>query len=266
MAMDDAERAALIAAWRAAHAAPDDRRERVLSRLLSRDDYAVLLPDEPVVRRWPLVLLAVAAAVLAMLALELTGELAARLGQRGRFEAVDSAKGVRAASVADEVSPAQESGRRTAELHPVAELPAMPPSPVVPLVPAAATTKDGVPIQRPRALATAESSPPPVVEDVVPEDPAVREAGYIAEARAALARRAWVDASIALDRHLAEFPDGARKRDREALRIIVACRLDPGDRTRAAAREFIVRHAASDDTPRIVGACRADVGFASPFE
>lgn len=276
MAMDDAERASLIAAWRAAQSAPTDRRDRVLARLLSPGDYAALLPEEPIVRRWPLVLLAVAAAVLAVLALELTGEITARLGRVGRFEAADSDARVRAAQVAGEAASARATSpasTRTASRVPVAELPEIPaPAAMLPmpepLVPVPAFTSEGVPIQRPRVAGVVV--PPPTAtapaEVEPPVDPEVREAEYISLARAALARRAWVDVSNVLDRHLAEFPHGKHALDRSAMRIIVACRIEPGTDTRTAARDFIVRHARSTYTPQIIGACRSDLAITSPFE
>lgn len=269
MAIDDAERATLIAAWRAAEGAPVDRSDRVLARLLAPGDYAALLPDEPIVRRWPLVLLAVAAAVLAVIALELTGEITARLGRVGRYEAADSASRVRAAQVAGDASTERvtASPRTVALLPTAAELPPLLPAPTIEPLPA--FTTDGVPIQRPRAggiasAANADADAAPAV--VEPDDPVAREAGYIAEARAALARRAWVDVTNVLDLHLAEFPHGAHAFDRSAMRIVVECRLDPSAKAREAARDFIVRHARSSYTPQIIGACRADLSVVSPFE
>lgn len=271
MATDEFDRATLIAAYRVAHGAPPSRSERVLTRLRAPSDYAVLLPDPHPHAVWPMIVLAIAAAVLAVFALEaMTGELAARLGRAERFEAVDRAERVRESAVAGTGQPYTGLVRTPTIAAAPAELPAtLPPLPApVPVqTPVAAPI---VPLQKPVALA--QPSRPRVVAPVqepvaAPAPEPDRESALLETARLAIGRRAWVDAGTALGRHRGEFPQGMLAPERDALQLVVDCRSNPGEETRARARDFIVHQARSPHIKRVQAACRGGgPKVISPFD
>lgn len=256
MADDDPDRSRLIDAYRRANAAPPARRERVLARVLAPGDVAVIVgATRPADPPWAVILLGVAAAVLAVLALEaITGGVAAHLGQAPRFEAADGADRVRTGALAIPGAPA-DGGAPTRRLVP-AELPAVAPTPAPPT-----DAWAEVPVQRPRSVA---ASPSPTAAPVE----APREADLIDEVHRAMRRRGWVDARNALTEHAAVFPEGAFAEERRALLVVVACHLDPSEETRAHAREFLVREKGSRFSDEVASACRPANGVrvVSPFD
>ncbi|HWB73893.1 MAG TPA: hypothetical protein VG755_03035, partial [Nannocystaceae bacterium] len=253
MAVDDLDRAALFAAYRTAFAAPAERRDEVLARLHRADDRPVILaqPDEreritTLVRA---VVLAVAAAVLAVLGLELmSGGLAASRQEGQHFEAVDEAIVEPEDATAVERGEAlgavkRRDGVRVATIVP-AELPEpieIPPPPleVVAVPPADATAP---------AKATAPE---------VPAAPTETEPVLLARAHAAIERGAWARAKTALARHAERFPNGVHAVERQALQIVVDCRVEHSAQARLRARDFIVHHARTPQFSKIIAACKA---------
>lgn len=277
MATGEIDRASLIAAYRVAHAAPPSRAERVLARLRAPSDYAVLLPDARSAPVWPMVVLAIAAAVLAVFALEaVTGKIAGRLGRAERFEAVDqpidATKAVREAAIAGGDAATGARPRAVPGAVVPAELPAELPPLLVPPPPVAAPVVEAAPpLQRPMAVRPRTAAPPPEVVATAAPEPTPpepdREAALLEQARAAVARRGWVDARTALTKHRAEFPSSELGPERDALEIVVACRTDPGEATRARGREFIVHHGRSPYLRMVVAACRGSTPtVVSPFD
>ncbi|HWB74393.1 MAG TPA: hypothetical protein VG755_05545, partial [Nannocystaceae bacterium] len=95
MAADDLDAAALLAAYDATCVPNESRRDRVLARLLRPSARAVFVDDRPRADKAALaraVALAVAAAVLAVLGLELaTGARTMGRVEQERYEAIDAA-------------------------------------------------------------------------------------------------------------------------------------------------------------------------------
>lgn len=263
MADDEPERSRLIDAHRRANAAPPARRERVLGRLLAAGDVAVFVGGaRPTGAPWAVILLGVAAAVLAVLALEvITGGVAAHLGQAPRFEAADGAERVRTGALASPGGPEAGAGVRAPA---PAELPAVPSTGARP----DASWAD-VPVQRPRSIGASTPVPAAAPIDAAPMPAAApSETALIDEAHRAMRRRGWVDARNALKEHAAAFPAGAFAEERRALLVVIACRLDPSEETRVRAREFLVQEPGSPFLSEVTSACRPTSGVrvVSPFD
>jgi hypothetical protein len=208
------------------------------------------------------VLLAAAAAVLAVLGLELlTGGLAVRFD---RTTPVDQAVDVPERT--SEPGAAVEREEHVAlpprvDAPVVASAVVIPEPPVVaPLAPAPAPAKIVSGVRRKTA---ATPDVPPAAEAVAVQEPKrqptarEREAAMIADALAALDRKAWSDAVAALAKHASEFPKGEFTKERDALRIVVRCEREHGEAARIEARDFIVSTALSPHWQRIIDACRA---------
>jgi hypothetical protein len=245
MAADEFDRAALFAAYRAASAPLPERREGVLARLRRPNARLAIVPDEDERMRLlaRVIVLAIAAAVLAVLGLELgSAGLEASRRDDARFEAVDEAV----------VEPDEETAIERGEVVGAARrrvvVPAVPPPRIEP-----------APIPEPTPAALAIATKPTVARPRVqtPEPELDTEDALMERARAALRRSAWTDGKSALDRVAQLFPNGERAEERRALVIIVDCRIERSVETRLRARDYIVQHARSPELRRIIEACRA---------
>lgn len=272
MAADDFDHAMLFAAYRLSQVPATARRDRVLARLSEPGDRPVFLGSPVVVpkRGVPIrvVLLAAAAAVLAVLGLELlSGGLAVRFDRTPAVQAVDEP--VRE----PEAEPVVER-----EVHVQRAVPRVPgpvavpeAAPVVIPPPPAAAVVTLAPTRRKDGAAKIAAKADVVAKPEEAEPARVltekeRELAMIADALAALDRRAITEASIVLAQHAREFPRGKLAKEREALEIVVDCRLDHGERSRLRARDFIVHTALSPHWQRIVDACRANAAhITDPF-
>lgn len=251
MAADELDAAALIAAYEAACVPNESRRDRVLARLLRPGARAVFVEERPRADTAALaraVALAVAAAVLAVLGLELaTGARSMGRLEQDRYEAIDAAPQKAEATAIER----DDEARSIAHVLPPAELPRTQPS--VPPIEHATTP---IPVQRPRSDAT-RTRTRTTAAVAAPVDP---ERALLDEARAAIDRQAWREAVAALRRHAKEFPTSTLADEREALHIVVDCQLDPAEVTRARRRgaAFVVRHPASDLSRTVIAACRQE--------
>ncbi len=272
MAADDLDRAALYAAYRAASGPSPARREQVLARLHARNARPAVLVDtsehDRVAASARVIVLAIAAAVLAVLGLELaSGGSVVRLLDDGSHEqAVDEA------IVAPDDATAIEHGEvvgavRRAQERAATIVPAEPPEPQPPLVAAV-----------PTVVATVASAPVEPLRVPTPAAPrtanaaAETEATLMQRARAAIGRGDWAQGKAALERHAALFPDGTLSDERRALVLVVDCRIERSSAARTRARDFIVHHARSPQFERIIEACRAPrdrsiavAGIVDPF-
>jgi hypothetical protein len=268
---DEFDRSVLFAAYRMAQVPATSRRDRVLERLCEPDDRPVFLPDpRPVVLPGvPLrvVLLAAAAAVLAVLGLELlSGGIAVRFDRQPADQAVDVPKsGSEPAKAIEREEHVALPPRRDARMDaPVAASAVVIPPP--PVVAASAQTASPVPVKSPspaRRKSTGEPSAEPPAEVVAVQEPTrvltprEIEASMIADALAALDRDAWSEATAALTKHAKEFPKGEFRLERDALRIVVRCERDHSEAARIQARDFIVSTALSPHWQRIIDSCKA---------
>jgi len=260
---DEFDRAVLLAAYRLAQVPASARRDRVLARLREPDDAPVFLPEpagRPVAMPGiPLrvVLLAAAAAVLAVLGLELlTGGLAVRFDRTPVDQAVDVPE------TASEPSEAVEREEHVAS-PPKTDAPLAASAVVIPPPPAVAAPASAPPPVRVPSAARAKGSSADAPAAVAVQEPTrvlserEREAAMIADALAALDRKAWGEAVVALTKHAKEFPKGELRLERDALRIVVRCEREHGEAARIQARDFIVSTALSPHWQRIIDACRA---------
>lgn len=254
-----AMRAALIAGYRRVHAAPTDRADRVLARLRRPGDELAVVGARPSAPRLlPMVAIAIAAAVLAVLALQaITGTLARRTSMRALDEALDRANaGVHGGVVAPREIPSPQGAGSGERATPGVVAPAeLPPVPVQ-----RPTALGGVPIQAPSTPPSPPTRPqraaaPPVPAATAPPDPA-DDTALLVQARKRIDRGAWAEAAAALQRHAEAFPQSPRAHARDAFRVLVECHREPGARTRAAARDFVVQHAGSPHVQQILAACR----------
>jgi hypothetical protein len=262
---DEFDRATLFSAYRMAQVPASARRDRVLARLQGGEP-PVFVPDpRPVAMPGiPLrvVLLAAAAAVLAVLGLELlTGGLAVRFD---RMPPVDQA--------VDVPERTSEPGRviereEHVALPPRVDAPVVASAVVIPEPPVVSASAPA-PVKvasasRRKSTDIAVAEAPPAAEPVAVQAPTrvlterEREAAMIADALAALDRKAWSDAVAALTKHASEFPKGEFRKERDALRIVVRCEREHSEAARIEARDFIVSTALSPHWQRIIDACRA---------
>jgi hypothetical protein len=271
MADDDSERSRLVDAYRRVNAAPASRREQVLARVLAPGGVGVFVGGaRPTGAPWAVILLGVAAAVLAVLALEaITGGVAVRLGRAPRFVAADGAERVREAALATPAAPTARAA--TAPVPAAAPVPAELPIASPPAASVDASLGEGepsaVPVQRPRGVVpstTPPAAPVPAATALAAKD----EPALMDEARRAMRRRGWVDARNALTEHAAAFPAGTHAAERRALLVVVACRLDPSEDSWARARAFLDEEPGSSFVHAVTVACRPSdaVRVVSPFD
>jgi hypothetical protein len=257
---DEFDRAVLFAAYRMAQVPGSERHERVLARLRDPDDRPVFLPSpqrarRPSARVLPLriVLLAAAAGLLAVLGLSLLDSvLAVRFDRSAVDQAVDAPEAKDAAEPAVEREQ-HVSGPRVREAPSVAAIVVPPPPVAVPPVPAVVPEK----VKRKPAVASEPAAPEPEPEPAREPTAVEIEEAIIADALAALDRNDWKAASAALGKHAKQFPGGKLELERNALKVVVRCKREHGEASRAQARDFIVSTALSPHWQRIIDACRA---------
>ncbi|MFO0633531.1 MAG: hypothetical protein U0168_11835 [Nannocystaceae bacterium] len=252
-------RAALIAGYRRVHAAPADRADRVLARLRRPGDELAVVGVRPAAPRLlPMVAIAVAAAVLAVIALQaITGTLARRSSMRSLDEAVDRANAGVHGGVASPRSGAPQDAATTRRAAPVVAVPAE--LPAVPVQRPSSMASPPIPIQAPAAVPAVRpqrASPPPApAPGPAPPGPA-DDTALLVQARKLIDRGAWSEAAAVLLRHAEAFPHSPRAHARDAFRVVVECRREPGANSRAAARDFLLQHAGSPHVQQILAACR----------
>ena len=255
MADDDLDRAALFAAYRTAFAPPAERREEVLARLRRADDRPTILPHdderERITTLVRAVVLAIAAAVLAVLGLELMSGGLVATGRGGQhFEAVDEAIVEPEDETAVERGEALGAVKRRGDVRVATIVPAELPKPIeIPPV-------EAVPIAAPAQPVDA-TTPVKARAPEVPVAPTETEPVLLARAQSAIDRGAWPRAKTALARHAELFPNGVHAVERQALRIVVDCRVEHSAEARRRARDFIVHHARTPQFHQIIAACKA---------
>lgn len=251
MAADELDAAALLAAYDATCVPNEARRDRVLARLLRPGARAVFVEDRraDTAALARAVALAVAAAVLAVLGLELaTGARTMGRVEQERYEAIDAAPEKADATA---IERGDEVHTRGAAIVPT---PAVPPVQPVVQAPVVTPMEPIVPRQSARGRMASRTDASAQVPAVDPER------ALLDEARAAIDRQAWREATAALRRHAKDFPSSALADEREALHIVVDCQLDPAEVTRARRRgtAFVVRHPGSELSRMVIGACRQE--------
>ncbi|WP_433926358.1 tol-pal system YbgF family protein [Sorangium cellulosum] len=102
----------------------------------------------------------------------------------------------------------------------------------------------------PASAAPGAPAPPPARPAALARDELLREAGRLAEIRAALARSPEAPLSL-LDEHRAEFPEGRLAPDREIIAIDALVRRGRADQARARAEAFLARFPASPHAERV---------------